>query len=112
MLSFNKGRFDDSHTHVERAKSHVVNGTYFMGRAMDLQAGFLYVQRRLGEARSAALSAISAHEKFGAMKDIEDCKNLLRLIEKMEEPTTSGGSDLDGEFPDKALLLTHINLPF
>ena len=41
-LLFGEGRFDDAHAHVERAKSHAIDGagSYCLGRAMELQADF------------------------------------------------------------------------
>ena len=80
-LSFDQGRFDEAHTRVERAKSHVVNDSYLLGHAMWLQARFWYRQRRLGEGRSEVLRAVDAFEKLGAVKDMEDCRKLLRKIE-------------------------------
>jgi len=91
-LFFALGKFDDSDVHVERAKSHVVDDTYLMGRVMELQAGFWNKRCRLREARLEALGAIDAYEKVGAgMEDLKACRDLLRSIEKeMEEPITSG----------------------
>jgi len=87
-LFFDQGKYSDSHAHVECAKSHAANDTYLMGRAMYLQAGFLYQQDRLGEARSEALCAINAYGNVGASRDLEFCKGLLRDIEEeMEELT-------------------------
>ena len=81
-LFFNQARFDDSQAHVERAKSHAVNDSFLMARAMDLQAWFWYRQRRLREARSETLSAADAFEKVGAVRDLELCRNLLRDIDE------------------------------
>ena len=112
-LFFNQGRFNDSHTHVERAKLHAANNTYLMGRAMHLQTGFLYKQCRFREARSEALCAVDAYEKVGATKNLEICRKIIRDIEKdMEEQTTPRESDFDGELLDKALLPTYVDLPF
>jgi len=100
-LFFNQGRFDDSHTHIERAKSHAVNDTYLMGRAMQRQAWFWYHQRRLGEARLEALCAANAYEKVGATDDLQICRKLIHNIEEeMKEPTNSHESDFDGELLD------------
>ena len=40
VLSFDEGRFNDAHTHVEKAQLHATNGndTYVLARAMWLQA--------------------------------------------------------------------------
>ena len=111
-LLYNQGRFDDSQAHVERAKSHVVNDMFLMGRAMDLQAGIWYVQRRFGEAMSEALCAANAYEKVGATRDLGRCRNLLRGIEEKMEVTTSSESDLNGELLDTVLFPPYVNLHF
>jgi len=86
-LFFDQGRFDDSHTHIERAKSHAVDVTYLIARAMDLQARFLCRQRRFIDAKSEALCAADIHEKAGATKELEICRNLIHHIEeKMKVP--------------------------
>jgi len=96
-LFYNQGRFEDSHAQVEHAKSHAVNDTYLMSRAMHLQALFWYHRDRLPEAKSEASCAIDALEKVGTVEDLELCRDLLHDIEKkMEEPTTSSGPDSNG----------------
>ena len=74
--------FDDAHDHVEQAKSHAVNNTFYLGCAMKMHATIWYRQGRLDYARSEALHAIETYEKIGASKDIEECKNLLGQIER------------------------------
>jgi len=78
-----EGRFDVAHAHIERAKSHAANDSgYHLGRAMRLQAGFWYQERRLEEAKSEVLRAVEVFEKLGAAQDIERCEELLRNIQK------------------------------
>jgi len=36
-------RFDNAHPHIERANSHAGNDAYYLGHAMELQAG-LYIE--------------------------------------------------------------------
>ena len=84
-LFFNQSRFDDSHTHVECAKSHAANDQYLMAHVMYLQADHWYKQCRLREARSEALHAANAFEKVGAMRYLEICRGLLHDIEEMME---------------------------
>jgi tetratricopeptide (TPR) repeat protein len=109
VLFHDQGRFGEAHAHIELAKSHAVNA-YFLGRAMELQARLWYYQGRLEEARSEALCAVGVYEKLGAAKDVEDCRNLLRNIEKRtKEPVASGGSDFDGELPETVRLPTSID---
>ena len=80
-LFFDQGRFDEAHARIERAKSHVVDDAYPLGRAMRLQAGFWFGQNKLKEGTSEALRAVAMFEKVGAVKDIEGCRKLLRKIE-------------------------------
>ena len=74
--------FDDAQAHVERAKSHVVDDVYLMGRATQLQATLWYRQHRPEEARSEALRAADIYKKLGAAYDLEDCRKLLQWIER------------------------------
>ena len=77
-LFLSQGRFDDAHAHIEQAKSHAVHSPYYLGRAMELQAGIWYKQHRLEEARSEVLRAVDAFEKLGSVKDVERCRGFLR----------------------------------
>ena len=106
-LFFGENRFDDAHAHVERAKSHMTNNSYNLGRAMELQAGFWYKQRMLKEAKSEALLAIGVYEKLGAAKGVNKCRTLLRRIEKAAPRKT----DSDGEFPETVLHPMSVNSP-
>ena len=90
QLFFGEDRFDDADAHIGHAKSHAINAPYLLGRAMELQAEFWHQQGRFKEARSEALRAADAYEKIGAMEDVEDCRAVLRDIEKAEnEPVAS-----------------------
>jgi tetratricopeptide (TPR) repeat protein len=89
-LFLNENEFDDAHAHTERAKSHAVDNTYRLGRAMRMQAGVWYRQRRFKEAKSEALQAVEIFEKFGAATDADHCREFLRLVEQaMGSPSTS-----------------------
>jgi len=113
VLFSEQGRFDDSHAHIERAKSHAVNDWLLAGRAMDLHAQFWYHQRRFREAMSEALSAIDTYEKIGDMRSLEKSRGFLRDIEEaMEELTTSGEPDSDGELLDIVPLATRVIITF
>jgi len=81
-LFLDEDRFNDAHAHVEQAKSHAVNDTYKLGRAMQLQATVWYKQRRLAEARSEASHAADVYEKLGAAQDLKSCRVLLQRIEE------------------------------
>ena len=77
-----EGRFDEAQVHLGRARSHASNHTYSLGRAMEVQAELRYKQDRVEEAKSAALRAADAYEKFGAAKDLKRCRVLLQWIEE------------------------------
>ena len=83
-------RFDDAQAHVEQAKSHAINDAYLLGRAMQLQATLWYRQLRHEEARSEALRAADVFEKLGAAYDLDDCRKLLRRIERSITGGTAG----------------------
>ena len=76
------GRCDDAQAHIERAKLHMANRTYFLGLSMRLQAVLCHRQDRLEQARSEALRAADIFEKLGATNDLEKCRNLVQQIER------------------------------
>ena len=81
-LSFDEGRFDDAHIHIELAKSHAVHDPYRLGRVVEQQAWFWYRQGKFEEAKSTASHAADVYGRFGATKDVEDCRDLLQMIEE------------------------------
>jgi len=85
-LFFKEGRFDEAHASVERAKSHAaIDDPYYLACATQLQARFWHGQGRFEEAKSEALRAADVFERFGAAKDLEESRALLRDIgEKWE----------------------------
>jgi len=83
-LSFDQGRFDDAHAHIEHAKVHTTNDPYHLGRAMLQQAIFWHKESRLVEAESEVLSAADIFEKLGAVKEVEASRELLQELEKTE----------------------------
>jgi len=87
-------------TFTSNGPSHATNNAYYLGRATELQATFLYQQDRFEEARSDALCAADIYEKVGAAKDVGDCRELLRMI---DEETNNG------EFLETTLLPMGIN---
>jgi len=98
ILFHNEGRFDDAQAHVEHAKSHTIDSAYNLGRAMELQARVWYGQRRLEEAKTEALHAADIYKKRGAGKNVEECRELLRKIEKgLNNPVASGKPALNCE---------------
>ena len=86
-----QGGFDDANAHIGCAKSHTDNSTYNLGTAMEMQAGIWYKQHRLEEAKSEALCAIDVYERLRAVERVEDCRDLLRGIERgLDAPVASG----------------------
>lgn len=81
-VAFCEGRFEDANGLTVRAKSHAVNYTYLLGRAMQLQANIWYQQRRIEEANSEALAAADLLEGLGASQALEGCRALLQQIEQ------------------------------
>jgi len=97
-LFYDEGKFDDAHTHIERAKLRTANSALNLGYAMEMQALIWYKQHKLKEARSEVLRAADVYEMFGAAKDVEDCRTLLRDIQnEMDTGAASGQSDFDCE---------------
>ena len=93
-LFCNEGRFDDAHTHIERAKSHTVNSAYNLGHATELQARVWHRQDRFEEAMTEALRAADVYEKLGAAEDAEDCRTLHRVIQmELDTAVASGQPD-------------------
>ena len=91
--------FDDASAHIERAKSHTVNGAYLLARAMDMQAQIWYEQCRLEDARCEARRALEIYERLGAAQDAEDCREFLCQIEEATtQSPVSRKSDPGGEF--------------
>jgi len=90
-------RFDQAHAQIERAKSHVANDFYCLGRATGLCAQILVMEGRCEDAKSEILRAADVYGKLGAAKDVEDCKEILRDIEeKMKMSIDSGELDSSG----------------
>ena len=105
QLFLDEHKFEDAQAHVERAKLHAVDHAYYLGCAMVLQARVWYKQRRLEEARSEALRAVDVFEKLGAAKKMEDCRKLLRDIQKeLDSLTVFGQSDFDCELSQAVLI--------
>ena len=106
-------KLDDAHAHLEQAKSHAVNDTYRLGRAMELQARVWRKQRMFEEARSGVSHAIDIFEKLGATPHLERCRGLLQQIEKeIDNPVASGQPSSNCEFPWMVLLPARIDFPF
>ena len=109
-LFFDQGRFDDAHAHVERAKSYSGNDSFTLGCGMQLQATFLHKRQRLEEANSEILKAIEVFERIGTTTELEECRILLRDIQRdLNKQVATLESDGNGEFPKMMSLPTSVN---
>jgi len=82
MLFIRQETFGDAQAHIENAKSYVADDAYSFGLAAYLQALCWSRQRRLEEARFEASRAVDILERLGATERLEDCRRLLRIIER------------------------------
>ena len=85
------GELNDQSAHIERAKSHAVDGAmkYALGRATRMQAEVWYQQLRLEDAKSEALDSLEIFEKLGAAEDVGISKHLLQEVERAMEERSS-----------------------
>ena len=99
MLFYDEGEYDDASSHIEQAKSYMVDRAYDLGFAMELQAWIWRRQRRFEDARSETSRALETYEKLGATLDVGRCKEFLQQTEKeMESKSTLSESGSAGEF--------------
>ena len=98
---YNQRRFNDAHTRLEYAKSHIITPIY-LGYIMWLQAKVLFQQDGFEEAKSEALGAVDVFEKLGASKKAEACRQFLKRIEEQ----------MNGEFLEIMLSCMPINYLF
>ena len=77
--------FDEAHAQIEQAKLHAINDAYCLGRAVCLQAEVFCRQCRPEDAASEALRALEIFEKFGALKEANYCRTILRVIGQAKE---------------------------
>ena len=83
-----EGRFEDAHSHIEKAKQHTAKGTYYMGHAALEQAHIFYQQRKLESAANEARCALDIFEEFSSPRGMKHCRDLLQDIEQAK--STSG----------------------
>jgi tetratricopeptide (TPR) repeat protein len=74
--------YDKASTHIGQAKSVTIDNTYWLGRAMHMQARIWYRQGRYRDAKSEALCALEIYEKLGVANDARICRDLLQSIEQ------------------------------
>ena len=110
--------FNEANVHIEQAKSHTVDGTYDMGRAMELQTKVWCQQCRLEDAKSEILRALDVYLKLGAAERVDDCRSLLLAIQREMEIREASSSKSDsysngaGELLEAALRHSPVNSPF
>ncbi|KAF9783181.1 hypothetical protein BJ322DRAFT_1212004 [Thelephora terrestris] len=93
-LFSSKGEFGTANTHIQQAKSHAVDNTYHLGRAMQLQARLWFRQRKLEEARSEGLAALEIFERLGVEEQEGNCREFLKKTEQaITSQSISGKSD-------------------
>ena len=97
-LFFDEGKFDNANTHIEQAKSHVVDDAYYLGRGMEMQAWIWDGQGRLEEARSEALRTLEIYERLGAARDAKRFRLFLQEIGKPSGSHVPDESDSGSKF--------------
>ena len=105
IMFLNEGDFDNAHTHIAQAKSHVSNHTYSLGCVALLQARIWLKQGRREDARAEGLRALEIFQELGAAEDIEICEGLLRDIEgslSASSASDSSSSKLPESIPSPA----------
>jgi tetratricopeptide (TPR) repeat protein len=94
-LYANDEKPNDANTHIKQAKSHALDDTFRLGRAMDMQANVWFLQLRLQDAKSEALCALKMYEGCGAVYDVGICREFLQMMEKiMKVRSTSSQGEL------------------
>ena len=83
-LFLDEGRFDEAHAHIKRAELHTSNKVDNLGKAMELQAGIWYKQGRFEEARSEFLRAADLYEKLGYAEGVARCRDFIRPLETLQ----------------------------
>ena len=94
-LYLDEGGLDDANPHIEQAKSYTDDGTYDMGRAMELQGVVWLLQRRPEDAKSEVSRALDTFEKLGVATGAKRCRDYLSTIERIMESTDASISELD-----------------
>jgi tetratricopeptide (TPR) repeat protein len=97
-LFLDEGRFDDAQAHIEHAEPHMVDSTLSLDHAVVRRFLILESQHRLEEAKSETLRAADIFKKLGFAKGVENCRIVLRKIEKaLSTAVATGKPDLDRE---------------
>ena len=81
-LFLNEREFENALTHIEKAKTYAAEDPYKLGRTMLLQASIWHQQRRLEDAKSEAIHALTIFEASGAADEAQDCRKLLQRVKR------------------------------
>ena len=98
-LFLDERALSDASTHIERTKSHAVDGTLEMSHAMELQALICCLQHKFEDAKSEASRALDIYEKLGAAQGVDECRITLQVI---EEGMESRGTSSNESNPDSS----------
>ena len=110
-LFLDEGQFNDAHAHIEQAKSHAVEHSYNLGRAMKMQGWVLLQQGKLDDATSEILGGLEILKKLGASKEVGECRNLLQNVEQAARSrSTSDEFGSNGELLEMILRPAPANL--
>ena len=88
-LFCDQNELNDAQSHIERAKSHAVDDSYKLARAMNRQAEIWYRQGQLEDGKAEVLCALEAFEKLGATAELRRPRSILQKIEQAMEPSDS-----------------------
>ena len=81
--------------HIEQAKKCAADNRHSLGRMKEMHAKIWCRQRRSDEAISETLQAAEIYIEVGAAKNMEDIRDLLRVIEGARGPIGALESILD-----------------
>ena len=117
QLLLGENRFGNAHAHAQHAKSHAINDSYLLGRAMELQAWVWCGEGKFEDAQSEILRAVDVFERVGAAADVKRCTEFFEGIEEVTDEPATSDEDSDGELLETdhyPLLLTscsHLSQP-
>ena len=78
----NENEFHNANALVERAKSHALDRSFNLGRAMQFQAEVWYMQDRLEDSKSEVLRALEIFEELGSAQDAGGCRDFLQVLQR------------------------------
>ena len=82
QLFFDENRFSEAHSLIRLAKLHTANSIYNLGHTMLFQAHLWCKESKFEAAKSEVLHAVDIFEKYGGMKELEACREVLHDVEE------------------------------